>query len=411
MAQPEFHLVVFGATSFVGQIMSKYLLGRHGANGEFKWAIAGRSKGKLEELRGSLGARAASLPMIVADAADEPALRAMVQRTRVVASTVGPYALYGSPLVKVCSESGTDYCDLTGETQWIARMIEAHEAAAKKSGARIIHCSGFDSIPSDLGVYFTQQQAKKQHGQPATRVKMRVRTLRGGASGGTAASLINAVRESVADPAVRKIMTNPFALCPDKGAGRPRQPNVGFAEYDEDAKSWLGPFVMAAINTRIVHRSNALSGDAYGKDFVYDEAMMMGAGGSGWMRAAMLAGGLGGFIGMVVFPPTRALVEKFIVPKPGEGPSPEAQERGRYDLRFFGKTADGKTVMTKVTGDRDPGYGSTSKMLGEAAACLALDVSKSDKPGGFWTPATALGDKLVARLTKHAGLTFETLLN
>jgi len=168
---------------------------------------------------------------------------------------------------------------------------------------------------------------------------------------------------------------------------------------------------MAAINTRIVHRSNALSGDAYGKDFVYDEAMMMGPGSAGWMRATMLAGGLGGFIGMVVFPPTRALVEKFIVPKPGEGTSPEAQERGRYDLRFFGKTADGKTVMTKVTGDRDPGYGSTSKMLGEAAACLALDVSKSEKSGGFWTPATALGDKLVARLTKHAGLTFEKLLN
>ncbi|HUS23632.1 MAG TPA: saccharopine dehydrogenase NADP-binding domain-containing protein [Candidatus Binatia bacterium] len=409
MAQSEFHVVVFGATSFVGQILSRYLLTRHGTGGDLKWAMAGRSQAKLEQLRASLGPQAATLPLIVADAADEAALRQLCARTRVVCSTVGPYALYGSPLVKACAESGTDYCDLTGEVQWIARMIAAHESAAKQSGARIVHCCGFDSIPSDLGVQFTQDESRRRHGAPATRVKLRVRTLRGGFSGGTAASLINAVREATSDPATRRIMGNPFAVAPGQGAGKPKQPNVGFAEYDADAQSWVGPFVMAAINTRIVHRSNGLSGDAYGKDFVYDEAMLTGAGAGGWARAASLATGLGGFIAMAAIGPTRKLIEKFVVPQPGEGPSPDEQERGRWDVRFFGRTADGKTVRTKVTGDRDPGYGSTGKMLGEAAACLALDVPKSDKAGGFWTPATAMGQKLRPRLVKHAGLAFEAL--
>jgi short subunit dehydrogenase-like uncharacterized protein len=409
MKQDQHHIVVFGATSFVGQILSRYLLSRHGAGGEVRWAIAGRSQDKLTALRSELGDGAKNLPMIVADAADESALRALCISTRTVVSTVGPYALYGSPLVKACAETGTDYCDLTGEVQWIARMIKAHEDTAKKTGARIVHCCGFDSIPSDLGVHFLQRQAQGRFGQPCTRVRMAVKTLRGGLSGGTVASLMNAVKESVADPAVRKLMQNPYAVCPDEGASGVRQPNVSFAEFDADARSWLAPFVMAAINTRIVHRSNALTGGAYGKDFRYDEATMTGPGFKGRATAVGVSLGLGGFVGAVALPPTRWLLEKFLVPKPGEGPSPLAQEKGSFDLRFFGKTADGNTVHTKVTGDRDPGYGSTGKMLGEAVACLALDVSKAEAPGGFWTPATVLGDRLIKRLTTHAGLSFEVL--
>lgn len=409
MSEPQHHIVVFGATSFVGQILARYLFERHGAGGELRWAIAGRSEDKLRSLRAALGADAASLPLIVADAADEAALAAMCASTRVVVSTVGPYALYGSPLVKVCAQTGTDYCDLTGEVQWIARMIAAHEAEARRSGARIVHCCGFDSIPSDLGVHVLQREAQRRYGQPCTRVKLRIAAMRGGFSGGTAASMMNAVREATADPAVRRLMGNPFAICPDAGAGRPRQPQVNFAEYDDEAGSWLAPFVMAAINTRVVHRSNALSGDAYGHDFVYDEAMMTGQGAKGRIAAMGVGAGLGAFVGAAALPPTRWLLERFVVPKPGEGPSPQAQERGFYDFRFFGTTADGRPLRVKVTGDRDPGYGSTSKMLGEAAATLALDLPKADRAGGFWTPSTALGDRLVERLTAHAGLSFQVL--
>lgn len=404
----SYDAVVFGATSFVGQILSRYLLQRHGAGGDFRWAIAGRSQGKLKELRDSLGPQAAALPMIVAEATDEAALRKLCESTAVVISTVGPYALYGSSLVKICAETGTDYCDLTGEVQWIARMIEAHEATAERSGARIVHCCGFDSIPSDLGVHFLQQAAQRDFGQPCSRVKLRVKTLRGGFSGGTAASLMNVVAESVRDPAVRKLLANPYAICPPP-VGGVTQPNVVFAEYDEDAGSWLSPFVMAGINTRVVHRSNALSGSSYGAEFRYDEAVMTGRGLKGRLIAAGTALALGGFVAATAVGPSRRLLQRFVVPKPGEGPTPEQQEKGCYDYRFYGETPDGQKLVVKVTGDRDPGYGSTAKILGEAGACLARDVPKKKLGGGFWTPATALGDALVGRLIANAGLTFERI--
>ena len=409
MAGPAQHLVIFGATSFVGQILTRYLFERHGVGDELKWAIAGRSASRLEALRASLGEGARALPIMLADAADEAALRALCESTRVIVSTVGPYALYGSPLVAACAETGTDYCDLTGEVQWIHRMIAAHEATAKKTGARIVHCCGFDSIPSDLGVHFLQRHSQSQFGAPCTRVKLRIKALRGGFSGGTVASLMNVLREVARDPGLRRIIADPYALCPDRGSARTSQPEVRFAEYDADAGSWLAPFVMAAINTRIVHRSNALSAQSYGADFRYDEAMMTGAGIKGRATAAAMSLGLGGFVAAAAIPPTRWLLERYVVPKPGEGPSADEQEQGFYDFRFYGVTAGGETLSVKVTGDRDPGYGSTGKMLGEAAACLALDVPKNELGGGFWTPATALGDRLIGRLTVHAGLTFEVL--
>ncbi len=409
MSQSPHQVVVFGATSFVGQIMCRYLFQRHGAEGALSWAMAGRSESKLRALQAALGAGAERIPVIVVDAADEPGLRALCARTQVVASTVGPYALYGSTLVKVCAETGTDYCDLTGEVQWIHRMIEAHAQTARDSGARIVHCCGFDSIPSDLGVHFLQKHAQARLGQTCVQVKTRVKTLRGGMSGGTVASLMNVVREIASDPAVRKLMADPYAVCDHHGVDHPRQPEVRFAEFDEDVRSWVAPFVMAGINTRIVHRSNALLGDAYGKDFLYDEAMMTGKGFKGRMAAAGVALGLGGFVAAALLPPSRWILERFVVPKPGEGPTPEEQERGCYDYRLVGHTADGKTLRAKVTGDRDPGYGSTGKILGEAAVCLAQDVPKAQVAGGFWTPATAMGDALITRLVEHAGLGFEVL--
>jgi short subunit dehydrogenase-like uncharacterized protein len=409
MNQTQHHAVLFGATSFVGQILTRYMFERHGVNGEFRWAIAGRSSQKLAQLRESLGDGARDLPVIVCDAADEMALRSLCATTRVVVSTVGPYALFGSPLVKVCAETGTDYCDLTGEVQWIKRMIDAHEPAAKKSGARIVHCCGFDSLPSDMGVHVLQQHALKTYGEPCTSVRLGVKKLKGEFSGGTVASLINVVKEISRDPALRKLFTNPYILCPGEGKDGVKQPEVNFIGYNPDANSWLAPFIMAGINTRVVHRSNALLGHAYGKNFTYDEATMTGPGFGGRMRAVAMASGMAGFIIGVALPPTRWVIENYVLPKPGEGPSPEAQLNGCFDSRLYGTTASGQTVKVKVTGDRDPGYGSTGKMLGEAAACLALDVPKTEKVGGFWTPATIFGDRLVNRLTAHAGLTFDVI--
>ena len=400
-------LVVFGATSFVGRILSHYLIEQFGSRGELKWAAAGRSLAKLEALRAELGPKAAKLPLIVADAADEAALSQLVAQARVVVSTVGPYALYGEPLVKACATSGTDYCDLTGEVQWIRRMIQRHEATTQASGARIVHCCGFDSIPSDMGVHFLQREALRQFGQPCTRVKMRVRAMRGGFSGGTVASLMNVVKEAAADPALRKELANPYSLCPAGYRPKARQPNVKFAEFDADFGAWIAPFVMSAINTRIVQRSNALLEQAYGKDFTYDEAVLTGRGLKGRLAASGMATGLAGFMVASALPPARWLLERFVLPAPGEGPSPKDQARGFFDLRFHGTTADGRTLRSKVTGDRDPGYGSTGKMLGQAAACLALDIDKATTPGGFWTPATIFGDRLIERLRADAGLTFE----
>lgn len=407
MATRDYDFIVYGATSFVGQILARYLFERHGAGGEPRWALAGRSQEKLERVRGELGAGAEALPLVAADAGDEAALRAMCEQADAVVSTVGPYMLYGSTLVKVCAETGTDYCDLTGEIPWISRMIEAHEDDARRSGARIVHCCGFDSIPSDLGVHFLQQQAQARFGKPCNRVKMRVKAMRGAFSGGTAASMMNVTKTASADPAVRRLLADPYAICPRDHSSDVKQPNVRFAEFDPDFGRWTAPFIMAGVNTRIVHRSNALRGHAYGRDFRYDEAILTGGGLRGRLAAMGIASGLGGFLALAILPPTRWFLRKFVLPKPGEGPSPEAQAKGFYDLRFTGETEDGEKIKVKVTGDRDPGYGSTAKLLGEAVVCLATETERDRLPGGFWTPATAFGDRLVERLTAHAGMTFE----
>lgn len=409
MATARHDLVVFGATSFVGQILAHYLADQFGTDGALKWAAAGRSKQKLEALRASLGPKASGLQLIEADAGDAASLAALCARTRVVISTVGPYALFGEPMVKACVESGTDYCDLTGEVQWIRRMIGRYEDAAKASGARIVHCCGFDSIPSDMGVYFLQREALRRFGKPCTRVKMRVRAMRGGFSGGTAASLVNVIKEAAGDAALRRELANPYSLCPPGYRPQARQPNVKSPEHDPDFDAWIAPFVMSAINTRIVQRSNALLEQAWGKDFVYDEAVLVGRGTKGRLSAAGMTAGLAAFMIAGALPPARWALKRFVLPAPGEGPSPEAQRKGFFDIRFHGTTADGNILRAKVTGDRDPGYGSTGKMLGQAGACLAQDVGKGDRPGGFWTPATIFGERLVERLQADAGLTFEIL--
>lgn len=413
MKKSTYDLIIFGATSFVGQILCRYLMQEFGTPSHpgaraLRWAIAGRSVEKLTILRNELVANAATLDIIVADAADDTAIRAMCTQTKVIVSTVGPYALYGEPLVRACVATGTDYCDLTGEAQWMRKMITTYEADAIKSGARIVHACGFDSIPSDMGVWFLQSQSMLHYGEPCTTIKMRVKAMRGAASGGTVASLVNVVREASKDASLRRELANPYSLLvgrlDEKSSMKVRQTNLKNAAFDNDYNAWSAPFIMAAINVRVVLRSHALSEPVAA--LKYDEAMLTGRGLKGRSMALTITAGLGGLLVGAALPPTRWLLEKFILPAPGEGPSVSAQERGFFDLRFVGTTADNRTLCIKVTGDRDPGYGSTAKMLGEAAATLALDCNVV---GGFWTPSTALGAALHMRLEKHAGLQFTLL--
>ena len=398
MTDHKFDIIVYGATSFVGQIITRYMHERF-ADGSVKWAIAGRSLSKLQKVSDAIGL--SGIEMIVADAADENALRQMCAVTNVVMSTVGPYALYGDLLVQVCATSGTHYCDLTGEPQWIRKMQLAHEADAKRSGARIVHCCGFDSIPSDLGVHFLQRHALEKFGQTCERIDMRVVSMKGGASGGTIASMVNMVKEAVGDVDLRRELKDPYSLCPAGHGYSIQQRDVKIA-YDKVYGGWIAPFIMAGINTRVVHRSNALSDNSYGARFKYEEAVVANSKGTArattWGVNALMVG--------LAVPPVRWLLETAVLPKPGEGPSEKAQLEGGFELIFLGSTTNGDSMRCRVTGDRDPGYGSTAKMLSEAAACLAVDVP-CDVPGGFWTPATILGDRLIDRLQTQAGLTFE----
>ena len=316
MTEPSHDLVVYGATSFVGQILCRYLVERHGTDGELRWAIAGRSADKLEQVASDTGA---DVPRIVADAADRDALDEMVASAGVIASTVGPYALYGSELVAAVVEAGCGYCDLTGEPQWMRRMIDAHQDRAIETGARIVHACGFDSVPSDLGVWFLQQQAIERFGAPCPRVRMGVKSARGGFSGGTTASMMNLLDESIADPEIAALLADPYALAPPDARTGPPQPDVTWPEYDEGLGSWQAPFVMAPTNTKIVFRSHGLLGHRWGRDFTYGESMLTGDGIGGRAAALAVAGGLGAFTGAARFGPVRSLLGR-ILPDPGEGP-------------------------------------------------------------------------------------------
>ncbi len=401
----DFDLILLGATGFTGRLVAEHLLGRHGADQGLKWALAGRSQRRLDEVRQRLGEAAGALELITVDSHDRSALDRLVARTRVVCTTVGPYALHGSELVAACAAAGTDYCDLSGEVPWMRRMLDAHEQAARRSGARIVHCCGFDSIPSDLGVWFIQQQAVQQIAMPLERVRMRVERMRGGLSGGTAASMLHIIEQARGDREIAGFLKNPYVLCPPGQRQGVRQPYSGGPAFDPVVSAWTAPFIMAAINTRVVHRSNALLEYAWGRDFRYDEAVLTGRGLKGRLRATSLALGMGGFAVAASFGPGRALLRRMVLPKPGEGPSAEQRENGLFKLLFQGRAANGRSLRARVSGDRDPGYGSTARMLGEAAVLLSR--LGTDKPGGFWTPATALAPSLLDTLTAHAGLRFE----
>jgi short subunit dehydrogenase-like uncharacterized protein len=386
MTKP-FDLVVHGATGFTGRLVVEYLLQRYPAGSGLRWAMGGRNAEKLAAVRDEVGAPA-DTPLVVTDTSSPASLQALMDQTRLVLTTVGPYQLYGNELVAACAAAGVDYVDLCGEPAWMRKMIDAHEATAQASGARIVFSCGFDSIPFDLGVFLLQNEMKARFGHPASRVRGRVRKMKGTFSGGTAASL-KATMAAAADPGVLDLLRNPFSLTP--GFEGPRQPSGAKPMVDEALGDgvWVAPFVMAAINTRNVHRSNFLLQHAYGQDFVYDEMLITGPGEKGEAIANAVAGdkSLGSDTG----------------PKPGEGPSREERENGFYDVLFLGQDAAGNTLRVGVKGDRDPGYGSTSKMITEAAVCL---LENRSTPGGIWTTAPALGQALIDRLQANAGLTF-----
>ena len=385
-ASAEFDVIVYGASGFTGRLVAEYLTQR----GIKRWAMAGRSAAKLAEVRDLIGAPA-NTPLVEADASDPASLTTMCNRARVIITTVGPYQVHGNALVAACAATGTDYVDLCGEPLWMREMIDAHNDAAKKSGARITFSCGFDSIPFDLGVWFLQQEAIKRHGKPAPRVKGRVRKMQGGASGGTIASLTETMKAVAAKPSLVGRLKSSFALTP--GFDGPSQPTGLFPEYDSASGTWTAPFIMAAINTKNVHRTNFLLGHAYGEDFAYDEMMMTTAGEAGKAIAEGIAKALKSANPFGDGP----------IPKQGEGPSKDERENGFYDILFFGEMGDGTTLCAAVSGDKDPGYGSTSKMIAESA----LTLLENDTPGGVFTPGAIIAAPLIKRLQAHAGLTFK----
>ncbi len=391
----DLDIVMFGATGYTGKLVAEYLASA-ALREPLRWALGGRNRAKLEAVRAELGDAARGVEIVVADALDAAACATLVARTRVVCTTVGPYARYGSAVVAACAEAGTHYCDLTGEVPWMRAMIDAHHARATATGARIVHACGFDSIPSDLGTYLAQRAYQDRYGQPAVSVTGMFR-LKGGFSGGTVASLINLAEESRRDPSLRKVMANPHALDPD-----PERPHAKVRDFhrvrrDPDAKRYTTTFLMAACNTRVVRRAHALAGFPWGQEFRYEEVMTT----SSPVTAAAINAGLAGFLLAMSTPGVRDVVASRL-PAPGEGPSPAQRTGGFWRADFVAEGPAG--TLTYETGDRfDPGYGSTSRMLGEAALCLARDPLTS--PGGVSTPAFAMADALAERL-RAAGLTF-----
>ncbi|HSX56853.1 MAG TPA: saccharopine dehydrogenase NADP-binding domain-containing protein [Sphingomonas sp.] len=382
----ELDLIVYGATGFTGRLVAEYLGQRYG-DGTVKWAMAGRSLTKLQQVRDEIGAPAAT-PLIAANSDDPASLRAMTERAKVVISTVGPYQLYGNDLIAACVETGTGYVDLCGEPNWMHDMIAQHDAAAKASGARIVFSCGFDSIPFDLGVWTVQQAAIAKFGEPAPRVKGRVRKMQGTFSGGTFASGKATAAAAAKNPAVFKVLLDPFALTP--GFTGPDQPKGIMPEYDEAVGGWVAPFMMAVINTKNIHRTNFLAHHPYGRDFRYDEMMVApGLGELGKAAADAIA--------------KMNPMNSDKGPAPGEGPSKEEREAGFYEIDFIAEMPSGERLTATVTGDRDPGYGSTCKMIAESALCLLRDV---DGGGGIWTPGALMAEPLKARLEANAGLTF-----
>ena len=381
----EYDFVVYGATGFTGKLVVEYLVEKYSNNSDISWALAGRNLEKLESVAASKNVPE-DTGLLVVDSNDISSIEEMVSKTKCVLTTVGPYQLYGNDIVAACAKSGTDYVDLCGEPGWMHEKINEHSDEAKNSGSRIVFSCGFDSIPFDLGVLFLQNEVINRYGKPSSNVRGRVRGMNGEFSGGTAASLGATMAALKEKPELIAVLGNPFSL--SNGFTGPEQPADSKPLYDEKLDTWVAPFFMAPINTKNVHRSNALMNHMYGEDFCYNEMWVMGPGDEGQASAKFIA---------TSNPFSDA-------PKPGEGPSRESREKGNYDVLFCGDINE-ESVHVSVAGDMDPGYGSTSKMIAESAICLVKECE--DLAGGIYTPAPSMGTKLIKRLQDNAGLTFK----
>ena len=402
--KPEFDIVLWGGSSFVGKLVAEHLHQTYGVDGPIRWAIGGRNERRLEDTRAWLGTGTEELPIVVGDARDRAFLDSMVQRTKVVLSTVGPYALYGKELVEACAAHGTDYCDLAGEIPFIQEVMDRHAAEARASGARILHCCGVDSLPSDLGVWTLSEFAKQQFGCGLAHVTNEVKSFKGRFSGGTIASLGGTLENAAQDDKVAAVLNNPYAICPPNRRSGVAQPDIAAVRRSESG-TWLGPFFMAIVNTRVVHATNAHLDYPYGTDFTYCEGLHVG----GKLAANILGLASRMFYCAYGFRPIRALLNATVLPKPGTGPSTKLREEGEFEFHFIARTRSGDRLTLVVSGDRDPGYGASSRMIGEVAVCLACDLPKSAFPGGFWTPGAAIAEKIIPRLIENAGINFELL--
>ena len=411
MSKRDFDIVLWGATGATGRRAAHHLARRCDESG-LRLAIGGRNSEKLAAIREELPNQGGEIGILIGDSLDPASMKEIARSAWVVASTVGPFALYGSALVAACVESGTHYCNLTAEPQWMRAMIDAHNAQAIETGSRIVHACGHDSVPSDLGVQFLQQAAMDRFGQPCKRVATRVTRMKGGFSGGTAASFLNAMRLRETDPGFSVLSLDPYALCPEGERDGPDGPDRMMpieVTWDVELKAWTKPYFMGPMNSKVVRRSNAIMGYPYGRDFRYEETGLTRGGIGGWWSAMVstLFGRL--FLTAMAVPATRRFLQKKVLPKSGEGPSKEVRESGSYEIVLVGESANGEILKTRITGHGDPGVRSTTLMLTEAALCLAQDGDRMTVGGGFWTPAAAMGSLLRDRVTAHAGLSFKLL--
>ncbi len=404
-AERELDIVLYGATGFVGALTAEYLA-EH-APPDARIGLGGRSQEKLERLRQRIGGRAADWPLLVADSSDAAAVRDIAQRARTVATTVGPYAKYGMPLLGACAEAGTHYADLSGEVLFMRQAIDRFHAVAAGSGARIVHACGFDSIPSDLGVQTLHETVRADTDGELGETTTLVVGLRGGISGGTVDSMRGMLDEARRSREARRLLMDPYSLSPDRAAepDHGSERDVSGVSRDSEKGLWLAPFIMASLNTRVVRRSNALQGWAYGKAFKYSEVMSTGRDLLAPAKAAAVTGGLGALVAGLSFPPTRAVLDR-VLPSPGEGPSEEARRKGFFKFEIRTRTPSGARYVATAAGQGDPGYQATAVMFGESALCLALDGAKLPEAAGVLTPATAMGPVLADRL-RAAGFTFE----
>lgn len=409
-ADREFDVVVFGATGFVGRLLAGYLV-RHAPAAGLRIGLAGRSEARLRAVRAQLAGAASAWPLVFADSTDAPSLSRLANATRVVVSVVGPYRPHGLALVEACATAATHYADLAGELLFIRESIDRYDAVAAGTGARIVHCCGVDSVPSDLGVLLLHQAAAADGAGDLEDTTLLVKAFKGGFSGGTLATMKLQLEEVRANPKSRALVDDPYALSPDRAA----EPHMGdesdltWIRHDEDLDTWVGPFAMAGVNTRVVRRSNALQGWAYGRRFRYREVTHFGAGAAGAVKAA--AGGIGflTFRAGLSYRPSRALLDRML-PAPGAGPSETARRAGFLRMELHTHTSGGARYVILVAAQGDPGYAVSSMIIGEAALALALDQDRLPAAVGVLTPATAIGVVLVDRL-KAAGVTVTTRSN